>query len=519
MKKLTAVVILLGATVLSGRPASAMELDWSGQFRSEFTWLKDYIMDSSNPPLDSNRAGAGGYYTPPGGSANAEFQTLFLKLKPKLVVNDNIYIKSEFWLGDPVYGFFGSASPNTPDEKYFYSSFSRGSAITAQRFWGEFLTDFGTLQIGRVPLNYGLGIVWNSGDGMWDHYESTGDAIRLISKFGAFTFSPAFISYSTGNTIGGAGSFNPTTGTYSSGSGGGGMTDYSLVFKYENPDEDFEGGLNFIRRIGGGAQDSTSGYRGIINTGQLEVVGFDYNTWDIFAKKRLGKLTLAGEAPIVSGEVGGLSYQTFALALEGDYKFSDTWEVNLKAGHAPGQPNLAQGQTLSTFNAFYFNPDYHIGMIMFNYQLANIGQLNVANSPGVNATNLHSPYDNPIEDANYAAITGMLHTDKWTFDAGLVYAAAPDTAATGYQFYNNRTRSYPGQAIDNQGSSLGWETDLGAAFQYDENFQFRLDLGLYLPGNFFAFSNAPQGGVAGNAPIENATSAVFGAVARVGVSF
>ena len=62
-----------------------------------------------------------------------------------------------------------------------------------------------------------------------------------------------------------------------------------------------------------------------------------------------------------------------------------------------------------------------------------------------------------------------------------------------------------------QGTSLGFETDWGAAFQYDEYFQFRLDMGLWFPGDFHKFSN-----VAG---VDNDTSMVFATTARIGVSF
>src|SRR5581483_12091168 len=96
---------------------------------------------------------------------------------------------------------------------------SRGSVITAQRYWGEFDSDIGIFEIGRAPLDWGLGLIWNRGDGIWgrgskktdhpedkketygrpwDRYESTGDQVRLVSRFGSFIFSPAYILYSAG---------------------------------------------------------------------------------------------------------------------------------------------------------------------------------------------------------------------------------------------------------------------------------------------------------------------------------
>lgn len=531
MKKRTDLVLVFAVVVgilsaLVSTRAQALELDWSGQFRSEFNFVHNYSMDNSDAGSNNDLATRnpapggnvpGGYYVPGGGQNDATWETLFLKIKPKLVVNDNVYIKSEWWLGDPTFGFFGNAAPYSIDQHQYYSTQSRGSYITAQRFWAEFLTDFGTIQVGRAPLDWGLGVVWNAGNHLWDHYESTGDSIRLISKFGAFSFIPSFTSISTGNAVGGAcfvvGSTgcNPTVGT-------GAVTNYSLILKYENPDEDFEGGVNFIKRIAGAAQDPNSGYLGPQGTPQ----GMNYNTFDIYGRKKLGKFTFAAEIPLTSGYVGStpdpsnfLDYSTYAVALEANYKSSDTFETNLKAGHAPGQPNLVNPY-LDRYRAFFFNPNYHIAMIMFNYQLRNFSGASTLNNPALGQQALVSPYDNPIVNANYVNIGEQIHTDKWTFNGALIYANATNSAAAGQYFFNYWDKRIAGPvgspkvAVKDQSSNLGVEFDLGATFQYDENFQFGLDFGLYSPGAFYAFSNTG---------VDNATSLVFASTAKVGIAF
>jgi hypothetical protein len=514
----------LSAIIATATPsAQALELDWSGQFRAEYHYLHNYTLDSSDAGsnFDTARAAAGGYYVPSGGSSDATFETLFLRVRPKIVVNDNIYIKSEWWLGDPVYGLFGNGVPYTTDQRQFYSNQSRGSTISAQRYWAEFLTDFGTIQVGRAPLNWGLGVVWNSGDGLWDRYESTGDTIRLVAKFGAFSVIPSFISYSTGNAVGGSCNFGGAGTGCVPGIGSGAVNEYSIALKYDNVDEDFEGGVNFIKRLAGAGQDNYLGTQpsatspNLTPSNQLPI-GMNYNIWDIYAKKRIGKLTLGGEAPITTGNLGtggaqGLDYSTFALAAEAGWKASDTWEFMLKGGHAPGQPNFANGVP-DNFRAFFFNPAYHLGNIMFNYQPANFHGPNTQNNPGSSAQGLVSAFDNPIVNANYLQVGSVIHTDKWAFNGGVVYAQADKTAASGQRFYNYWTRTVaPTAATADQSSSLGTEFDLGAAFQWDEYLTFRLDTGVWLPGAFYKFSN-----VAG---VENATSPVFNVAARVGVTF
>ncbi len=502
--------------IVSIQNVSAMELDWSGQFWSEFNFVHNYAMDNTDQgaTVDPNRLNQGGYYVPGGGYQDANFQSLFLRLRPKLVVNDNIYIKSEWWLGDPIFGIFGNAVPYSVDQRQYYSNQSRGSSITAQRFWGEFLSDVGTFQVGRVPLQWGLGLVWNSGENLWDRYMSTGDAIRWIAKFGSFSFIPSFILNSAGNNIGG--SCNVSGGVCSPGLGSGGVADYSLIFKYENTEDDLEGGLNIVKRMAGANQDAggsllVPGQNPTANPASPVTGAMNFITYDFYARKKFSKLTLGAEIPVVSGSMGSSTYQALGFAGEANFKPSDGVELILKTGYASGQPNMS-GPNMDTYKTFYFNPNYHIAMIMFNYQLANFSKPQTLNNPTLSQSQLGSPYDNPIVDAEYIALSSNLKPwDKWTIRPSLVYAIAPQTAGNGQYFYNYWTQSVQqNNAGKDQSASLGFEADLGITFQWDEYFQFNWDNGMYFPGGFYAFSNTSQ---------DNATSPVFATSVRIGVSF
>jgi hypothetical protein len=549
----TSIALLAATTLAASLPQSAhaLELDWSGKFRTEFHFIKNYTMDGSatGSTVDNARivtsttnypapTGAvqnkypSGYYIPGGGSNNATFETLFLKLQPKAIVNDNIVIKSEFWAGNPAYGLFGDAYPYTFDQRQFYSTQSRGAFFSAQRLWGEFTTDFGVITLGRAPLNWGLGVFWNAGDNLWDRYESTGDQIRLTSKFGSFSFSPGVAIYSTGNALGGACTFTGGAGTNlcTPGLGSGSVADYFIQLKYENLEEDFEGGVNFVRRIAGGSQDNGANPPNLANPGTgpqdptsnttaspfLSTAGMSYNTWDLYAQKKLGKLRLAAELPITSGKVAGVDYSTVAVAAEADWRINDPWEMQIRGGRAPGQAGTSS-TTVNGFKAYFFNPNYKIGTILFNYQLLNLSGYmgpNTLNNPSANQSNLRSPFDNPITNATYLSWTGLLHADKWTFNTGLLWAKANQTAkASDAFFFNTYKREFEARnSPKDQGSSLGVEWDTGAAFQWDEYFMFRLDLGLLFPGDYFKYSNAVSGA-------DNATDTVFATVFRVGVNF
>ncbi len=482
--------------------AHALDLDWSGQFRAEATRISNYTADSSDAGQirDASRESAGGYYIPSAGSKTASFQSLFLRLKPNVIVNDNVSIKSEIWFGNPITGFYGDGFPATTrsDQRFFSTSYSGGSTVTAQRFWADVVTDFGLLQVGRAPIHWGLGLVHHSGDGLWDRYQSTGDVIRLTSKFGNFSVIPASTKYAYGNSVGGTCNGNPCT---TSPFGGSTLNEYSLGLRYFNPDEDFDAGFNFIRRIGGAQNTAT-----FLNASTPGSV--NYTIWDIYMKKRAGKFDFAVEAPIFNGRIIGIPYKTYALAGEAKYSFNDAWSVMLRAGKVPGQPNAPGGNT-QKWTMAYLHPNYRLGMLMFGMQPRNFAGNNNPNNPA--GGEVRSVYDNPITNANYASLGGAFRTDKWTFGLTLMTASADKTAANGQSFFNTWDRRYY-TANGSQSSSLGTELDLTTNFDWDDFTSFGVDLAYYKPGNYYAFSNDAT-------KPNNATSAMMGFQARVGVKF
>jgi hypothetical protein len=478
--------------------SQALELDWSGQFWTEYQFLHNYAMGSSTPTT------SGGYAISGGGSKNASFETLFLRLNPRVLVNDNVSLRSEWWVGNPVFGLFGNAVPYTSDQNQFYSQQSRGASITAQRFWGEFVTDLGTFQVGRLPLQWGLGIVWNAGDQLWDRYVSTSDGIRFIAQFGSLTFIPSVLVRTTGSTVGGA---------YSSGSmktvqGSAGLTDYSLIAKYESMAEQLELGINLLRRIGGNAQED---FKSPLGSRMV------WTMYDLFLQKKFSRFQLAVEAPIVRGVLGSSNYSAFGLAGELSYEFSDSFLWNLKGGYASGQKSSTSA-TPSSFEAFSFNPNYRIAMILFNYQLANLSGVQTLNQPSEEASQLRSPYDNPIVNAVYVSLgTDAKIAEKWSLTPRLISAMAPQTATPGGYYYNSWPSGSEGnreiksnQASARQKPYLGTEVDLGLVFRWDDSIAFHWDQGIFFPGAFYAFSASNK---------SNRLTAVYATAFRVGVQF
>lgn len=55
------------------------------------------------------------------------------------------------------------------------------NSIEVQRAWAEYLTPVGQLRFGRMPLNWGLGMLVNSGDRIDDDWQSNNDRIMFVS--------------------------------------------------------------------------------------------------------------------------------------------------------------------------------------------------------------------------------------------------------------------------------------------------------------------------------------------------
>ncbi len=418
---------------------------------------------------------------------------------PKLIVNDNVAIKSEWWLGNPVTGFYGGDYPGSSraDQRYYNSTYSGGSTISAQRYWAEFLTDLGTFQVGRAPQHWGLGLIHNSGDSVFDRYQSTGDTFKMISKFGNFTVIPAHTKYNSGNAAGGSGHS---------------LSEYTLGLRYENQDEDFEGGVNLVRRMADARSDSLW----INNNGGNTLGGMNLTIWDIYGKKKIGKFDFGIEAPIYNGQLIGQTYKAFALALELKYRANDSWNFFGKFGKVPGQAN-SPSTTPEKWTLVMLHPNYRLGLLMFNYNFANFAGNNNPNVPGtvtganVVPANVKSIYDNSITNARYAMVGATLSADKWRFTGSFITATADRSAETGQYFFNSLTRTYSSAtAVKSQGTSIGTEIDLGVALNWDEFTTFSLDSGLLMQGDYYKFVNAAA---------DNDLKSVLGVVASIGVKF
>lgn len=483
-----ALALALGMTQ-SGTSAQALTVDWSGYFRADHNFVHNYQMDKSSPGYSNS--GAGGEYIAGQGSKSTTFSSVYMKLKPKVLVNDNVIVRSEWNVGDPVYGLFGRNVPRE-DRTNPFSTGKDGMSLSVSRLWLDTHTDFGTIQVGRAPMHWGLGVIFNSGDQPFDRYQSTSDTIRLVSKFGYLSLMPIYAKNAMGRNL--AGSSDPLLNTTIRGSDD--VTDYGLSLSYNNPEEDLEGGALFYKR---NASDSQNSY--FYPAGSATYVagganGMNVKLFDFYVRKSWTKWEVGAELPIYSGDIGDMNgagsrntYKATALAAEAAYK-GESWKHQVRFGSVPGQSPATTGARGKSFGAMQFHRAYKLGQILFGYNLGQFGQVNPDPvSAGTAPLASVSPYDSAITNAKYLMLSSEKKWEQWGMNFGLVYAQANEVASAGKDAYNHRTKSWF-TSVASQNDKMGLELDFGLSYNWDDNISFGADLGMLFPGKYFEYINS-----------------------------
>ncbi len=153
-----------------------------------------------------------------------------LRLNPTLNVSDDIKIKSTVDVFDNlVYGStpealpgFANGNPTLPLPLFTQSQNSPQvglnsiyDAIRIKRVWAEVTTPLGQLRFGRMPVNFGLGILANDGNKLTSDYGDNADQILFATRIAGHYIVPAY-SWSSSGPFGRGG-----------GSGIGGDADFS----------------------------------------------------------------------------------------------------------------------------------------------------------------------------------------------------------------------------------------------------------------------------------------------------
>ena len=418
--------------------AFVMNLDWEGEYRFEWT-------DVDRPSLSSP-------------SQRKSYGLGYLQLSPKLIAADGVNIVSRFdvmnseaypnsQLGE-IWGMNATGNP--------VNSENQGSAnVRVSHLYLNINQEYGSLILGRAPLEFGLGMTYSAGKGLFDHWYDNRDMIAYKIIVGDWYMMPIVSrKLSSG--------FNQ----------GGTITSTGFQLQYENEENKsligiFQENIKGPRESLGYSANQILAYGGDAVTRDLNVQrtnfilgrGFDTFGFKFEAGFQAGEtgITLLGENVSLNGF--GLATEIYTPPSESKFDWS------LKLGMASGDDAVSKD-----FSGYSFNRNYNVGMLMFNHRL---GQLDFLNT-------------NVVKDA--ALTIGNSADDESVSNAAYI---APSVSYTWSERVDLRNTVVYGQLLNTLKNSvdssklLGQEWDIELIYKPSEKIQWLNQFGLLFSGEAF----------------------------------
>jgi len=444
----------------------ALPLDWNGSFGVNTTVIDTYRKTDAH---DNTVAGSGGQAIPePAGNPdNAKFQSYIFSLSPSIVVNDSASIFSDFTTGYGKGGFLGDATGNKNNfqganfaNALYHFNTANDNNLEIRKLYAELYSDTATYVLGRMPLHWGLGAVFNEGKNVWDRHTSLEDGIMAKFVIGNFHISPYWTKL---NSVGSISSESD-------------VTSFGAQLLYDNSERDLTFGIMLSKRKAS-AQNATLTTR-TDGASQSILGATKVNLVDIYLQKGWGRFNFTIEVPIIDGDLGNVygvgdtSYKTNAIITESSYNLNSKWDLSLNFGHIKGHNG-----TTGKFRAMYLHPNYQIATLLFRYNLQAVSDSTV------------SIYDSYMTNANYIQFGADYKTNKWVWSASALWAQAIEVAKNGKNFFNHETNILTNAAVKSQQDKYGLEIDLAFDYKWNTNVTIEGDVGYLLVGDYYKFTN------------------------------
>ena len=410
----------------------AATFSYSGDWRAELALYHDLDLSKSmhgTPSAD--------YLDPtspdfnPNASDNTKtYWVQRFKIKPELIVFDDVRIKSEWILlaGSALSSTSMGGQTSNMVAGGIMSADSINANLSIRRAWLEWSSDWGIFTLGRQPLNYGLGMTYNSGDGLWDYSGDSVDRVAYKLMMGTVWFGLA-------------------------------------------ADVRHEGAVNYY----GDNQNSFETQIGYMEPESNMEIGFmwhfDYghnqeriNVYDVYQKKSFPEtgISLGFEAAYRKGheedyDLDGKLDQVQAFGLLFDLEYAPgAFELGLKTGFATGD----DGSSDNKYNAFHFNRAYKIAMLLFTEDLG-VGGDSIHGSQGIGGD------FNSLGAVFLAPRLAYTFSEVLKIETVVAYALTQKKPNTG------------------RGKSLGTEFDINATYLWKETLETGLRFGWFFPSSYF----------------------------------
>jgi hypothetical protein len=458
--------------------AFAGDLEWSGAYRIEGNDFQNLLLKT-------------------GSKKSKSYGNHQLILRPKIVAGDGLYINAQLNLartqdaagnnigGNQFGAVFGNgfeAGTNVPTSgnSGTLSESQEEENIVLSQFYLTHVQEFGSLIVGRAPVQFGLGMTHSAGRGAFDHYMDTRDILGYKVVMGNFFFLP-MLGKVKEDALAGYDDVN----------------EWLIHLQYENPETETAMGLMYWDRkahqAGNDSATTVAGPFGTNPTGD-----YSYKMTSIYYGREFENSRVGFEVGNQSGGTNvdnrNVKFSGMGIAAEFDYKPSDKkWSWGAKAGWATGDDN----STADEYEGFVFDRNYDVALMMFNHGL---GQANFLHTK-VNGTNGAATVN---AEPDTEAISNVMYlspywnykwSDKWSLNTSVTTGWLNETKLT---------------AGNNDGdNSLGYELDVSFNFSPNERVVWQNTFGWMMPGTAFEGDNTQN----------FSTSAAYGFVSRAAISF
>lgn len=488
------IIGILSLLGLSQASASAV-LDLEGQYSLEGFFIRNALLNNSS----------------------SKFYFLHqLRLKPEIKVVDSLSVHGRLdlltnpWSYNFKYKAGSLMGMNEASSSPFQNNFFRpGLDVTHLYFsWNNELIK---LMGGRMPLHFGLGLLFDEGEDFLDHFADYIDGIGVEFKIGNLEIHPSFGLLSE------------------SLSGGVNAYEVLLQLQYDLADSGLLFGLMYDVRIAtqSGRQFaygplvpetlrhlyfpryssiSPPVSAGVPPPGQTGAEVDRWSTQNVGAYIRkdfsFGSISLEADF-IFSSTIGvrspgsndPLELSSYGIVAEVASHPSSSWNWGLKAGYLSGD----DPETNQRYEGFIANRNYNVGMLMFNHAIGY--QDTIGGSYRVYGQNVQQSNNDSSINSDRENLPDVEYLTNTFFIAP---SLKKSLFKKGYLTTNVVWASLLQNSIWSEGTNLGFEVDLGFIYESSRYLALGIEGGLLFPGAGF---------------VGESRSMVYGFQANVVVSF
>jgi len=449
------ITLLLVLPFLFQSYAFSVAVDWSGHYRFDFV-----DVDKAELKTGSHKS----------------YLLNNLVLMPHIIPSDGFEVISKIHLADDpsspyqnssqaglVWGGSVTGPATHSDNSNALSGSRPKTQLSISQLYLKIDQEWGSLVIGRAPVQFGLGITHNAGNDPFSHWYDTRDILAYKMNIGNLFIMPSVSKqyandFSLGNEI----------------------TNQTLHFEYKNHDTGDWLGLFYETSKG----SSTANDIPLLPIGGSAVdKAFSINSYNIILGKDFTEFNFRVEGGFQSGSTGiinssgrNILMNSYAVISEFNIFSSEsknTW--NIKGGTVSGD-----NPSTEDFEGYFVDRNYDVAFLLFNHTLgqnADIFKTALGHNPTITVKN--SLDDEYISNVLFIAPqwTRQL-ADRWKMKNTFAIARL------------NNAQMKIGSSIETISSDVGFEWDLGFNYKANDNMEWKFDMGLLKPGDSFKMGSS-----------------------------